>query len=172
MNIFVLSLDPWEAARAHCDKHISKMTVEAAQMLASAVLRHNPDAMLASHWPRTQKGTPYRGGYHHHPCTRWAGDSSENFHWLCEYGKALSMEYTMRYHKLHACHHPITNLANIGSSVIPAGELTPFAQAMPDEYRNDDPVVAYRGYYHSKTFAKWDKGTPAPDWWKGLEAIA
>jgi hypothetical protein len=39
---------------------------------------------------------------------------------------------------------------------------------MPDEYKGDDTVVAYQKYYHSKTFAKWDKGRPAPDWWKSL----
>jgi hypothetical protein len=26
-------------------------------------------------------------------------------------------------------------------------DLTPFAQAMPDEYKHDDAVVAYRAYY-------------------------
>jgi hypothetical protein len=28
-------------------------------------------------------------------------------------------------------------------------------------------VQAYRRYYHSKSFARWEKGTPAPDWWQG-----
>tara|TARA_R100001230_G_C5541417_1_gene71984 strand:- start:293 stop:451 length:159 start_codon:yes stop_codon:yes gene_type:complete len=45
---------------------------------------------------------------------------------------------------------------------------TPFALAMPDEYRDDDAVKAYRAYYHSKAFAKWEKGTPAPYWWQGV----
>jgi hypothetical protein len=49
---------------------------------------------------------------------------------------------------------------------------TPFAQAMPDEYRDDDAVKAYQAYYHSKQFAKWEKGTPAPDWWRGVEVTA
>ena len=56
--------------------------------------------------------------------------------------------------------------------MIPEGGLTPFALAMPDEYRDDNPVVAYRRYYHSKQFAKWEKGTPAPDWWRGVEVSA
>jgi hypothetical protein len=45
--------------------------------------------------------------------------------------------------------------------------LTTFAQAMPEEHNHPDAVKAYRSYYHSKTFAKWEKGTPAPSWWKG-----
>lgn len=172
MNAFILDLDPHTAARAHCDKHVPKMVVEVAQMLASAVLRHNPDAVLATLWPITKKGTPYKGGYHHHPVTKWTGENWSNFSWLSEYGKALSAEYTIRFGKTHGCHWAIHDLTLIGNSVLPWGELTPFAQAMPDEFRNADPVVAYRDYYHSKTFAKWDKGTPAPDWWKGLEVTA
>ena len=61
MNIFVLDEDPTTAAQMHCDKHVPKMCVEAAQMMA---------------------------------------------------------------------------------------------------------------YYHSKQFAKWEKGTPAPDWWRGVEVTA
>ena len=65
---------------------------------------------------------------------------------------------------------------------------TPFALAMPDEFKVDaygrkwdtspyfggaeDAVKAYRRYYHSKTFAKWEKGTPAPHWWRGIEVVA
>ena len=36
MNIFVLSEEPVEAAQMMCDKHCSKMIVEAGQMLSTA----------------------------------------------------------------------------------------------------------------------------------------
>ena len=37
------------------------------------------------------------------------------------------------------------------TNVIPYGKLTSFAQAMPDEYKHDDAVVAYKKYYwHDK----------------------
>ena len=36
MNIFVLSEEPREAAQMMCDKHCSKMIVEAGQMLSTA----------------------------------------------------------------------------------------------------------------------------------------
>jgi len=55
---------------------------------------------------------------------------------------------------------------------IPNNGLTPFAQAMPDEYKDENVVKAYQAYYHSKQFAKWEKGTPAPDWWRGVEVTA
>ena len=49
--------------------------------------------------------------------------------------------------------------------LLPDTELTPFAQAMPDEYKNVDPVIAYRTYYinDKKDFATWKN--KVPDWW-------
>ena len=38
MNLFVLDRDPRLAARAHCDKHVVKMVLETAQLLALAGL--------------------------------------------------------------------------------------------------------------------------------------
>tara|TARA_R100001463_G_scaffold18848_3_gene46853 strand:- start:188 stop:694 length:507 start_codon:yes stop_codon:yes gene_type:complete len=165
MNIFVLDTNPSVAARMHCDKHVPKMCVEAAQMMASALRRHGA---ADEDMPLTKAGKPYKGGYAHHPCTLWAGNSRVNFIWLSRHAKALCKEYTMRYNKQHACEEPIAHLSAL-YHMIEDSPLTPFALAMPDEYRDDDAVKAYRGYYHSKTFAKWEKGTPAPDWWQDVE---
>ena len=168
MNIFVLDEDPIIAAQMHCDKHVPKMCVEAAQMMASALRRHGA---TDEDMPLTKAGKPYKGGYKHHPCTVWAGDSRDNFMWLSHHALALCGEYIGRFNKVHACHGPIKLMSTM-FHIIPEGDLTPFAQAMPDEYRNDDAVVAYQAYYHSKQFAKWEKGTPAPDWWRGVEVTA
>jgi hypothetical protein len=189
MNIFVLDLDPVVAARMHCDKHVPKMCVEAAQMMASALRRHGA---TDEQMPLTKKGTPYKGGYAHHPCTVWAGDSRANFKWLAQYARELLYEYVERFcvlnNKTHACYDPIYAMSGM-TDMIPEGKLTPFALAMPDEYRprtwttkttqepimrscGDTAVEAYRRYYHSKQFAKWEKGTPAPDWWQGVEVMA
>ena len=179
MNIFVLDENPIRAAEMMCDKHIPKMVVESAQMMASAVRR----------WGATDEqmpiaktsGKPYKGGYAHHPCTRWAGDTFGNFSWLADHAMALCVEYTSRFGKVHACADPISTLWNVGIHCwrtnigVSVDDLmtTPFALAMPDEYRDDDAVRAYRAYYHSKYFAKWEKGTPAPDWWQPeLQALA
>ena len=163
MNIFVLHDDPLKSARMLCDNHASKMCVETAQMMASALIRHGakPEEM-----PLTKSGTPYKGGYPHHPCTVWAGDSSANFAWLGLHGYELCCEFEKRYGKEHACFAPIKQMLNM-LSIIPKGPQTPFAQAMPDEYQHEDAVVAYRTYYREDKarFAKWEKGTPAPAWW-------
>ena len=170
MNIFVLHENPIIAAEMHCDKHVPKMCVEAAQMMASALRRHGA---TDEQMPLTKKGTPYRGGYAHHPCTIFAGDTRDNFMWLADHALTLCSEYARRFGKTHACEEPIRYMSKLGElGWIPKGELTPFAQAMPDEYRDDDAVKAYRAYYHSKQFAKWEKGTPAPYWWRGVEVKA
>ena len=132
-------------------------------MCGSAVIRHGatPDMM-----PLTQKGTPLKGGYHNHPNSRHAGDTRSNYQWLISHGLALAKEYTKRYGKVHFSQAGLVHLSKM-DSLIPEGELTPFPQSMPDEYRHEDVVVAYRNYYHSKEFARWEKGTPAPDWWMG-----
>tara|TARA_R100001129_G_scaffold172736_1_gene143646 strand:- start:47 stop:562 length:516 start_codon:yes stop_codon:yes gene_type:complete len=171
MNIFVLDLDPTVAARMHCDKHVPKMCVEAAQMMASALRRHGA---TDEQMPVTKAGKPYKGGYAHHPCTVWVGDSEANFVWMAVHAQELISEYTKRFGKIHACQTPIFEMVDLGyvmSDDWPK-DKTPFAQAMPDEYRDDDAVKAYQAYYHSKTFAKWEKGTPAPSWWKGVEVTA
>ncbi len=166
MNIFVLDEDPYASARMMCDKHIPKMVVESAQMMASALRRHGA---TDEDMPLTKSGTPYKGGYQHHPCTVWAGKTQDNFDWLADHAYKLLCEYSERFGKEHACTIPIMHMYNMELD-LPEGELTPFAQAMPDEYKHEDAVKAYRAYYHSKTFAKWEKGTPAPDWWMGVTA--
>ena len=169
MNIFVLHTDPTIAAQMHCDKHVPKMCVEAAQMMASALRRHGA---TDEQMPFRKDGkSRYKGGYKNHPCTRWAGDSQENWMWLAHHAMQLCEEYYKRFNKMHACTDPIYHMIGL-QKIIPKGELTPFAQAMPDEYRDEDAVKAYRAYYHSKQFAKWEKSTPAPDWWRGVEVTA
>ena len=161
MNIFILDTNPHVAARMQCDKHVPKMVVESAQMMASALRRHGATDDIM---PLTQKGTPYKGGYHHHPCTVWAGDSRMNYIWLCRHAVALCSEYTKRFGKTHACYAPIMHMQQ-HYHLIDDSPLTTFAQAMPEEHNHSDAVKAYRSYYHTKTFAKWEKGTPAPSWW-------
>ena len=173
MNIFILHYNPVIAARMYCDKHSPKMVVELLQQLGSAVIRHGatPDMM-----PLTKKGTPLKGGYHHHPCTRWCGDSRANYVWASRHAVELCEEYTRRFGKVHFCEKGIRHLAEM-SEVIPEGELTPFGRAFDktnpdhDEWYDEDKytaVEAYRLYYHTKRFAngppRWDRA-PTPTWW-------
>jgi hypothetical protein len=108
-----------------------------------------------------------RPTHKNHPCAIWARESQDNFVWLANHGIALCKEYTFRYGKQHACLNKIhwilchfnSNLYNIG--------LTPFALAMPDEYKTDDAVESYRNYYvgAKSDIAKWNKTRRTPSWY-------
>ena len=153
MNIFVLDTDPVLAAQMQCDRHVVKMTVETAQLLCAAF-----DSGVA----------PYRRTHANHPCAIWTRATMGNFLWLVEHGIALADEFAHRYGKQHKSGDVIRwclfhyDLAHVDHT----DEVTPFAQAMPDEYRHDDPVAAYRAYYRGakREIAEWRHTRTAPDW--------
>jgi hypothetical protein len=161
MNIFILDKDPIKAAQQYNDKHVVKMVVELYQQMGSAVIRHGA---LPEDMPLTAKGTPLKGGHKNHPCTRWVGDTKSNYEWAAIHALELCNQYTHRYGKTHSCQKGIEDLCKM-IDLIPEGELTKFALAMPDEYKDQDPVKAYRTYYikDKKEFSKWKMGN-TPDW--------
>jgi hypothetical protein len=141
MNIFVLHLLPRIAAIYHCDKHVVKMILESAQLLYSA---HH-----ISGNPFDLPNNAYKKTHVNHPCAIWVRESRENYKWLAQLGWWLCKEYQTRYgkHKNHKTEQHIRWLmANIPFG-IPDVPATPFRQAMPDEYKHDDAVQAYRTYY-------------------------
>jgi len=156
MNIFVLDRNPVEAARNHMDKHCVKMILEHTQMLSTAIRIHSNNSVEEI----------YKTAHLNHPCTIWTRQSRTNFLWLCEMTEELFKEYTKRYQKSHKSYSIFQSCRN-NSNFIPDGSLTPFAQAMPDQYKDADAVKAYRAYYmgEKKAFAKWKAGN-TPDWWK------
>lgn len=151
MNLFVLDKSPMKAAEYHCDKHVPKMILETAQMLCTA--RH--------HWGLD---APYKPAYVNHPCTRWVRETSDNYRWAWVLGFWLGKQYEQRFGKTHKSSDVIMKVMK-HSARMPTG-LTPFAQAMPDVYKQDDAVDAYRSYYIGEKayFAKWDRSVE-PDWW-------
>jgi len=170
MNIFVLDENPVTAAQYLDDVRVPKMCVESAQMMASALRRHGA---TDEQMPLTKAGKPYKGGYKHHPCTVWAGDSWTNLNWLASHAMALCVEFENRFEKEHACFGPICQMTNLIASMYKSipndARLTPFAQAMPDEYKDDDAVKAYRSYYKSKQYSKGGVRyvrTDVPTWWE------
>lgn len=147
MNIFVLSTDPEAAAREQCDRHVVKMILESAQMLCTI---------------RNEQGldSPYKSFNPKHPCTIWTGATAANYEWLIEHALFLCDEYTQRYGKIHKSQSIIEMcLEGMGSITFPGEGLLPFAQCMPEEYKDPDPVVAYRRFYVKEKayFAQWKK---------------
>ena len=75
------------------------------------------------------------------------------------------------YKQAHLNHHKSGELIHDLSHTphgIPELGLTPFPQAMPDKYKHEDAVEAYRAYYmgEKSKIAEWNWGTPAPDWFE------
>ena len=155
MNIFVLDPDPGVAARMQCDRHVVKMTLESAQMLSTAVNELGGQA-------------PYKSAHVNHPCSVWVRESLGNFLWMYDHGMALAKEYTQRYGKVHKSEAVIQECMD-KVRPLPLFNLsrTPHPLCMPDEYKSDDAVEAYRRFYiaDKSGFAQWNKTTEAPSWW-------
>lgn len=180
MNIFILDLDPVLAAQMQCDQHVVKMITETAQMLSTSFhLRGNgmahklrTDRCLSSSNITHEGRAPYSPVYAHHPCTLWAAGSSANFDWLVRHGMALADEYSHRYsEKSHKSAEVIKWIADRKQELIffPRSDLTPFALAMPEQYKQtSDAVTSYRQYYsgEKRKFARWaTKFRTPPEWW-------
>jgi len=164
MNIFVVSSCPFESARQLCDKHVVKMIVEGCQMLST--IHHLANGNLLNQ-------ELYKPSFKNHPCTIWARETVDNYMWLANHTHELASEYTRRYGKIHKAYTLCCWFVdNVPTNIYKTG-LTQFAQAMPDKYKNNDSVIAYRQYYiHEKSrFAKW-KYTNIPEWYtEGLKNV-
>ncbi len=131
MNIFALDIDPKKAAQYHNDKHVVKMILESAQLLCSA---HH----------MTGGSAPYKLTHKNHPSSLWCRETKENYLWLKELAENLCAEYTHRTGKVHKSSKVINELSEPN---IPPNKLTKFALAMPEQYKDEDPIKAYRKYY-------------------------
>lgn len=189
MNIFALNLDPKEAAKAHGDKHVVKMILEACQMLYTAhwisihpdllkikaaihiakahKLLQVPEHMLTAPKRKCADESGYRPVHLHHPCTIWVRETIANYMWTVELALAIADEYEYRWPgRTHSCKaHATWLMMNIPPG-IPDLPRTPFALAMPDEYKMPDPVASYINFYSG---SKKDRGLttytrrPPPD---------
>lgn len=154
MQIFILDKDPNKAAKMLCDKHVVKMIVESAQILST--VHHIYDSK--------SKHLVYKKTHEKHPCVLWACKSKDNYLWLLNHLHELIKEYNYRYHKIHKTTEIKKILEEAPKGLFSVG-LTPFAQVVPEEYRQKDTVKAYRKFYkkEKQSFAKWTK-RKKPSW--------
>lgn len=129
--------------------------------------------LYTAHWHvdfafgRPEGVDAYRRTHYNHPCCVWVREASLNYTWLACHGIGILEEYEKRYQKFnHKC-KPHIQWLRLTNPVTKKG-FTPFALAMPDQYKTSDPVESYRNYYlgDKARFAKWNKSTPPPSWWK------
>jgi len=179
MNIFVVDKNPTISAQSLCNKHVVKMIVESAQMLSTAhrvldgyeykdkTATGRKITRYRHHIPSYEKNL-CKAVMKNHPCTKWCMESKRNYMWLFHHGYSLMVEYTHRYGKTHS----MLSLYDLFLIAPPLAlerrkdVLTPFAQTMPDKYKDADAVVAYRNYYlgEKARLAKWTLRNP-PEWY-------
>jgi hypothetical protein len=150
------------------DKHVSKMLLEAVQMLCTNIQIIDPDNEI-------QKEIKlYKIAHKNHPCTIWMRQSLENYIWTLDMIDAMHNEWKYRYdhppekkHKSFIVAEYLRKYAP-SESKFPLKGLTPFALAMPIECKCDDPVLSYRKYYQSEAkqkIASWKK-RGIPEWYE------
>lgn len=194
MNLFILSLDPAKIAEYMMDKHIAKIILEAVQMLCTTqrLLCAEVDPCV------------YKVAHKNHPVTIWCRAAQANFIWTLDLIDAMHSEWKYRYaHPVSKQHKSYGVAQYLRRNVPPAdafervhipGVMTPFALAMPDEFKvrvsgsasgsatgtshgRDiyDAVASYRSYYLSepkRRIAKWAKLRGTPVWYaRGLRKI-
>jgi hypothetical protein len=174
MNLFILSLNPELTAKYMMDKHIAKIILEAVQMLCTTIRLLSTLSELENIDPCV-----YKIAHKNHPVTIWCRASHANFVWTLDLIDAMHTEWKYRYGHPETKIHKSYKVAQILRANIPADDkflssesrgITPFALAMPDEYKDPegDAVKSYQAYYMSpekRRIASWTKRRSAPAWW-------
>jgi len=165
MNLFILSLIQREIAQFMMDKHVSKILLEAVQMLCTAKRVLDPDVKV--------NDSLYKLAHKNHPVTIWCRTSKANFEWTLDLVEELHNEWRYRYGHPDTKFHKAYLMAQILKANMPSNfeveGLTPFALAMPIEYKCVDVVESYRNYYMSpekQLIASWNKRRERPDWYR------
>lgn len=167
MNLFILSLIQREIAQYMMDKHVSKILLEAVQMLCSAKRVLDSDDEI--------NDKIYKLAHKNHPVTIWCRKSKANFIWTLDLVEELHNEWRYRYGHPETKFHKSYLIALLLRENMPCDDafeeegLTPFALAMPDQYKSEDPVESYRNYYMSEEkqkIASWNKLREKPEWYR------
>ena len=139
MNIFYLDKCPDKAARLQYNKHVVKMILESAQMLCTAHHCYGSAEQKAN--------VPYKQAHLNHPSTIWARQSKSTYMWLYNHMMALGTEYYVRYGKTHLTITKCKEFLATPPKHIQGDEWSQPPQAMPDEYKHKDSIIAYWQYY-------------------------
>lgn len=151
MNIFILDLDMKRCAEYMVDSHCTKMILEHSQMLSTACRLSGLEV-------------GYKITHLNHPCNIWARTSLSNWLYLRDLTKSIHEEWQYRYG--HAKNHKAYDVVlSLPVPRLPDNGMTPFAQAMPVQYRGTNAVNAYRSYYNGdkRHLFKW-KNREVPTW--------
>jgi hypothetical protein len=175
MNIFYLDKNPEQAAQLQHDKHVVKMIIEIAQLLCTAhrfldgemYIDKTATGRKIKRWKLDNElnDVLYLATHINHPSAIWARQTKGNYAWLYRHFIALCDEYTYRYGKVHLTDTKLRRaLAKVPENIDFTGVVTKMPQAMPDVYKTEDSVQAYKNYYiaEKKNQSRYTKrDTPA-----------
>lgn len=173
MNLFILSKNKRHIAKYMVDKHVSKILLEAVQMLCVANRILDPDNAINNQL--------YKITHKNHPVSVWCRESRENYIWVLDLIDELHKEWNYRYGhtKIHKSYPIAKILRDNIPKVFPQKGLTVFAMAMDDEYKPKNKKGKIRNTYKAKhvidsyrRMYKYDKSHIAfwtkrnkPKWW-------
>lgn len=156
MNIFYINKNPIIAAKELADDHIRKMQIESAQMCSTA------------HWVNGSTA-PYKQSHTNHPSLKWVRKSIQHYRWLIQHGLEICNEFEKRYGKKHKT-KDVLEWLQINEPNIPNNGFTDPPQCMPDEFKMENTIEAYKNFYiNDKIKIKkldWKKLNNKPEWTK------
>lgn len=133
------------------------MILETSQLLYTCLHLTSPELLKDA--PLNKSGKQgYKPSHKNHPSAIWTRNSLQNYKWLCSLGIELCREYTFRYNKIHSCQKHIEWLSQQTPN-LPLISFTQPTPAMPDKYKNNNSIIAYREYYKGEkaSFCIWSK---------------
>lgn len=139
MNIFYLHEDPNTCAQMHCDKHVVKMILEYAQLMSTA-----------HHMLDEEQAIPglYKCTHKNHPSAVWTREAPAHYKYVLNLFNALAHEYKHRYKKNHLTFTKLTGIIDVlPRNMSDSSEFVDPPQCMPDVYKQESTVGAYRAYY-------------------------
>ena len=170
MNLFWLSLNMRRNPRYHCDQHM-KMSLEAVQLLYTAWWILVPSGEWRQNTPLNVRGTHgYLPTHENNSLAVWVRESRDNYLLCVEYALQICYEYTKRYHREHASQiHAEWMRDNVPPMLASLG-ITPIPLALKEKTMRKAPtmrdaVKAYREFYKTKTFARYNH-SKKPKWFK------
>jgi len=159
MQIFILHKDVNINAQFYVDKHVVKILTELCQIISTVYRKNVPDSWIPDFI--------FKSTHEKHPCVLWCGKNISNFCYCIELAEALYNEYQYRYNKpeKHTRAKQIINYFKMVIPSLPCEPISPFAQAIPEQYKSDDAIESYREYYRKEKrhLFKWTK-RPIPEW--------
>ena len=148
MNVFYTDECPVKAAFNQIPKHRVKMPLESCQILCTAHRELDGDEVA------DKKGL-YKRTHTNHPSCVWVRESVHHYNWLYKHWLALNDAYLETYGEArnYLPHLSIIKFSEIlkipPANIKDNGWVDP-PQCMPDEFKDESTIVAYRQYYKFK----------------------